>query len=75
MLDTISQIGIFAFGVLAILLVARKNRWGFVFGVLSIPFWFYTAYVHQQWGVFFANFAYAASWFYGFYQWFFKKEK
>lgn len=30
MLDVIAQIGVFVFGVLAIVLVAKKNKWGFV---------------------------------------------
>lgn len=74
MLDAISQIGIFTLGVSSIILIGRKNRWGFVLALLSQPFWFYTAYAHQQWGVFGANIIYTASWLYGFYQWFFKKE-
>jgi len=47
MLDTISQIGIFIFGVLGIILVARKNKWGFVFGLLSQPFWYITAIINK----------------------------
>ena len=75
MLDTISQVGIFVFGVSSIILIGRKNRWGFVLALLSQPFWFYTAYIHQQWGILAANCVYAASWLYGFYGWFLKKEK
>lgn len=75
MLDTISQIVIFVFGALSIILVGRKNRWGFVLALLAQPFWFYTAYKHRQWGILAANFVYAVSWLYGFYQWFIKKEK
>ncbi len=75
MLDTISQIGIFVLGVSSIILVGKKNRWGFALALLAAPFWFYTAYAHEQWGVFLANFAYTASWLYGFYQWFFKKDQ
>ncbi|MBI4086053.1 MAG: nicotinamide mononucleotide transporter [Candidatus Liptonbacteria bacterium] len=75
MFDTISQVGIFVLGVSSIILIGKKNRWGFVLALLAQPFWFYTAYVHQQWGVFGANFVYMASWLYGFYQWFIKKEK
>ena len=75
MFDTISQVAIFVFGVAAIILVARRNKWGFVFGALAQPFWFYTAYVNQQWGVFLVSFVYAASWIYGIWQWFFKDAK
>jgi len=76
MLDIISQIAIFAFGVAAIILVAKKNKWGFVFGLLTQPFWYITSYIHQQWGVFFVSLAYTFSWIYGIYKWFYvDKEK
>ena len=75
MLDAISQIGIFVFGVSSIILIGRKNRWGFVLALLSQPFWLYTAYIHRQWGVTLSAALYSASWAYGIYEWFFKKEK
>lgn len=73
MWDIISQIGITIFGVTAIILVARKSKWGFVFGCLSQPFWFITSYINHQWGVFFLNFIYAGTWIYGVYNWFYKQ--
>ena len=75
MIDIIAQIGIAIFGVTAIILVAKKNKWGFVFGLLSQPFWYITSYMNKQWGVFFLSFVYTASWCYGVYEWFFKKKK
>ncbi len=75
MLDTISQIVIFTFGTLSIILIGRKNRWGFVAALITQPFWLYTSYAHGQWGIFAASCVYAASWLYGFYEWFIKKEK
>ncbi len=75
MWDTISQICIFVFGILGILLVAKKNKWGFVLGLLSQPFWFITSFVHGQWGVFFLSIGYTLSWAYGIYVWFFKDKK
>jgi len=75
MLDSISQIGIFFLGITSVVLVARKNKWGFVAGLLAQPFWFYTSYVNEQWGIFLASFAYAASWTYGVYEWFCKKQE
>jgi hypothetical protein len=74
MWDQISQFFIFIFGVAGIILVARKNKWGFVFGALAQPFWFITSYINHQWGVFFVSFVYASSWVYGIYEWFFKNE-
>jgi len=74
MLDTIAQIGMFGFGVAAIILVARKNRWGFVLGLMSQPFFFITSYVNQQWGLFLLSIIYTGSWVYGIHEWFFKKK-
>lgn len=73
-LDAIAQIGISIFGVSAIILVARKNKWGFVLGLLSCPFWFITSYINKQWGVLFLNIIYTATWIYGTHKWFHKEE-
>ncbi len=75
MWDTISQIAIFVFGILAIILVAKKNKWGFVFGLIVQPFWFITSYINNQWGVFFVSIAFTISWLYGVYEWFYKEKK
>ena len=72
--DLISQFGVL-FGVVAIILLAKKNKWGFVFGLLQQPFWFITAYINEQWGVFLATMAFTLSFLYGFYEWFFGKKK
>lgn len=73
MWDTIAQIGIFIFGVLGIILVARKNKWGFVFGLLSQPFWYITSIQNKQWGIVMVSVVYTFSWAYGVYEWFWKK--
>ncbi|MBW2995744.1 hypothetical protein KY332_00425 [Candidatus Woesearchaeota archaeon] len=73
--DLISQIGIFVLGIGAIILVALKNKWGFVLGFLSQPFWFITSYINKQWGIFLVSFVYAFTWLFGIYQWFFKDKK
>lgn len=70
--DTIAQIGIAAFGIAAIILVAKKNKWGFVFGLLSQPFWLITSYLNEQWGVLFLSVIYIFSWSLGIYEWFYK---
>ena len=49
--NLIAQGGILIFGIIAIILVARKNKWGFVFGLLSQPFWYMTAIQNHQWGI------------------------
>ncbi len=75
MWDTIAQVGIATLGIAAIILVARKNKWGFALGLASQPFWFITAYLNKQWGVFFISIVYAGSWMYGIHKWFFKDNK
>jgi nicotinamide riboside transporter PnuC len=73
-LDVVAQIGITIFGVSAIILVARKNKWGFVLGLISCPFWFITSYINKQPGVFLLNIVYAGTWIYGTYKWFHKEK-
>ena len=73
--DIISQVGILATGIPAIILVAMKNKWGFVLGLFSQPFWFITTFVNGQWGAFIASFVYTFSWALGIYEWFFKDRK
>ncbi len=75
MWDQISQWIIPTLGVSAIFLVAKKNKWGFVLGLISQPFWFITSYTNQQWGVFIMSIAATFSWMLGIYEWFLKKEK
>jgi nicotinamide riboside transporter PnuC len=72
MFEDISQIAIFILGAGSIFLLAKKNKWGFVIGIVCIPFYFITAYINKQWGIFFVNFLYLGSYCYGVYEWFFK---
>ena len=74
MLHLISQFFIFSLGVVSIILVSRKNRWGFVVGLCSQPFWILNSYLNKDWGIFFLSIAYAITWSYGVYKWFFKKQ-
>jgi len=74
MYDIISQVAIFIFGVSAIILIAKKNKWGFIMGLLSQPFWCITSYKHGQWGIFLVSFVYTISWGFGVYEWFFKNK-
>lgn len=71
-LEQVSQIGISTFGIIALILVIKKNKWGFVCGLISQPFWLYTAYHNNQTGVFIVSVAYGFTWMYGIYEWFFK---
>lgn len=67
-MELLSQIAIPILGTLSIILIARKNKGGLVLGLAAQPFWFMTAYLHQQWGVFAVGFVYTASWIYGIYE-------
>ncbi len=73
-LDAIAQVGITIFGVSAIILVAKKNKWGFVLGLASQPFWIITSYINKQWGVLLLSVIYVGSWAYGVYEWFLKNK-
>ncbi len=72
MWDLISQIAIGLFGISAIILVAKKNKWGFVLGLISQPFWYITSYMNKQWGIFAHSLVYTFNWGFGIYEWFFK---
>lgn len=65
----IDQIGIALCGVTAVGLSQSKSermrRWACIFGLISQPFWFWSAWHAQQWGVFFVCFLYAAMWLLG----------
>lgn len=73
-LDMISQTVIFLTGATALILLARKNKWGWVVGLIGSPFWFITTAIHGQGLLLLLNVVYTVNWMYGFYQWFFKKQ-
>lgn len=62
----IAQVGILLFGVAALFLVNDPNprfrRWGPVLGLIGQPFWFYSAFIAEQWGIFSLCFAYTFAW-------------
>lgn len=62
----IEQIGIAICGVSAVFLSqdARESwrKWACIFGLIGQPFWFWTTYTHEQWGIFALCFVYAYSW-------------
>lgn len=70
MLDFISQIIIPISGVSAIFLIARKNKYGFLVGLLGQPFWLYSSFHNKQWGIFVASIIYTLNFSYGCYLWF-----
>jgi hypothetical protein len=60
------QVGIAMLGVTAVWLSQDKRdkcrKYAPVFGLLSQPFWFYTSWVHDQWGIFFLSVLYTWCW-------------
>lgn len=72
----ISQFLIGIFGVTAILLVGRKDKWqkwGYIVGLLGQPFWFYSAIINEQWGIVVLCIFYLYSWGQGAYNHWIKK--
>jgi hypothetical protein len=66
----ISQIGIVFFGVLAAWLNQQANenrkKYACIFGLISQPFWFYSAIETNQWGIFLLSIIYTVVWLIGF---------
>lgn len=66
----IAQIGIALFGVVAIWLsqsaTEEQRRYACIFGLSSQPFWFWSAYSAEQWGIFGLCILYLLSWLRGF---------
>lgn len=60
------QIGIAFTGPVAIFLTQSKHAWlrryACLFGISAQPFWFWSSYHAQQWGVLVLSFFYAAAW-------------
>lgn len=72
-LQAISQILLLLTGGAAGILVANKNKWGQILGLLSQPFWFYSNYTTQQYGALVLVIFYTFVWMWGIYIWFYKK--
>jgi hypothetical protein len=66
----IAQIGIVFFGVMAAWLTQQRNeqlkKYACIFGLISQPFWFYSAIETNQWGIFLLSIIYTAVWLVGF---------
>ncbi|WP_017773820.1 hypothetical protein [Paraburkholderia kururiensis] len=66
----LDQLGIGLCGVAAVYLSqdtrVSRQRFSCLFGLAAQPFWFYTTWKAQQWGIFAVSFLYTASWARGF---------
>lgn len=62
----LDQIGIALTGAIAVWLSQDERecmrRFACIFGVIGQPFWFYSAYTTEQWGVFMVSILYAIAW-------------
>lgn len=71
------QFAIALTGVVAIWLTQQSNRsltkYACLFGVVGQPFWFYSAYMNEQWGIFALCTFYSYSWGLGVYNNWIKK--
>lgn len=63
------QIAIALTGIIAIWLTQQSNddwkKYACLFGLAGQPFWFYSAYSAEQWGIFILTVFYTYSWFLG----------
>lgn len=53
---------------------SSKRKYACLFGLLGQPFWFYTTYQAEQWGIFMLTFFYTFAWGKGFYLFWIKKD-
>jgi hypothetical protein len=66
-LECASQAAIFM-GPVGAVLLGNGSRWGFILGLATQPFWFYTSFRHRQWGIFISSILYASGWAIGVYR-------
>lgn len=52
----------------------KLKRYACLLGILTQPFWFYTSFVNEQWGIFAATFFYTGGWMLGIYNYWIKKK-
>lgn len=55
MIEVLCQTAILVLGGLSIAAISLGPKYelrGYFIGVISEPFWLYTAYAHEQWGIF-----------------------
>lgn len=78
MLENIIQFCIFVLSASAIWFVGSTEKWskyGYVLGLLSQPFWFYSTITKEQYGMLCLTVFYTYSWGRGFYNHFIKKKE
>jgi hypothetical protein len=61
----ILQIIIVFLSASAIFMISRKenwSKWGYLVGLIGQPFWLYSTYHSEQWGIFLLSMFYIYSW-------------
>lgn len=71
-IDMLCQFPIILFGITSQLLVAHKNKWGFVVAIFAQPFWYITTSIHSQWGILALSIIYTFILIRGIHVWFFR---
>ncbi len=74
-MDNLFAAGIFIFGSLGLLLVALKNKWGFVIGLIGQSLFLIAAYADKQRGLLVFSIVQICVWIFGIYYWFYKNKK
>jgi hypothetical protein len=69
-METLSQIMIFVCGALSITALnsnGKMSKYGPVIGLIVQPFYFYSSFINEQWGLFSVSFLYTLAYVYGIY--------
>lgn len=77
MFEIFVQVAIAVLSGVAMWLVGRIEswkRWGYIIGLCSQPFWFYSTIATEQWGIFVLAIWYTYCWIQGIYNYWVKKE-
>lgn len=74
-MDNLFAGGIFIFGILGLLLVALKNKWGFVLALIGQIMFTIAAFADGLKGLFIYSVILIPIWCFGIYKWFYPKKK
>lgn len=53
----------------------EKRKWSSIAGLIAQPFWFYSTYINDQWGMFAVSFVFLAAYARGFWEHWIKKNR
>lgn len=77
-MELISQTMIFVCTATSIWLLGRKESWsrlGFIVGLAGQPFWLYSSFVSEQWGIFALSLFFVYLWSVGIYNNYFSEKE